>query len=271
MKERVALAAICLYAIGLCSTHAQLMRYGIVEIAPLELSYVIVATHVLLSVVPAIWLIVLLEARLSNRLMPRQVAVAAGGMIPVALVLVILAWRFELAKLLFNFIAYPYPRWYIPMNLLWGNALLFFSWILLLVAARKRLLPSRYCGYGLAVPLLLYAVVFGRTILPAIDRAVGGGAPECVEVLNGATTVKALLVHQSATSLYLLPLEKFPSSRASRLTSLVGAAGPVRQAYERNRVLVLPSDSVQSISYVNLSYFNSIVRYLDKGRHWLPE
>lgn len=275
MREHVGLVAAGVYVLGLCAVHSHLMRYGVTEIAPIQLGYMIVGSQLLISLAPSLTVIVLVEGWMSGKLSVRQLLGAGTGSAVLVLLLLVLGWRLELTVHVLNLIAYPYPRWYLALNLFWGNALLLSTWVLILIAARLKLLPPfRARPYLLALPVLGYAVLFGRTVWPAIDRAAGGAAPECVELEGPTAPVKALLVHQSPTAFYVLQVDAFPDTLAtsSRLVPLTyRGAGPIRNALENNRVLVLPCASITRLTYVNLSQHQTLRRYLDEGRHLFPQ
>src|SRR6476469_7547229 len=112
MKNNLGILAGVVYFVGFLSVQVHLLRFGILEISPLQAYYLIVGLWFLLCISPAIAIVGVAEYFLKpcdskrGRLIVLAVASAVlGGMIVSTI-------RFSLSGLILNYNAYPYPWWY---------------------------------------------------------------------------------------------------------------------------------------------------------------
>jgi hypothetical protein len=113
-------------------------------------------------------------------------------------------------------------------------------------------------------------VFFGRSTYPALDRGVGGGAPQFALLgTEGLGAQRILLVHSGAEFIYFLELADFPFKGDARPQPLrqytLNRSGPVYCALVKNEVVKLPATAVKRITTIGFSQRCNIEKYLSCG------
>ena len=259
------------YIAGFLSVQVHLLRFGILEISALQAYYILVGFWFLLCIAPALATILALEYALSpsDSRRVRVLVVLTGGTIAAAAIAG--GSRFAAHQMILNFNAYPYPSWYAVANLANMNFSLVLVWVLSFAYSRftgsKR--TARKIGAAAGAIALSSAIIFfGRTIYPALDHGVGGGAPQFVEIMedNGHRRI-AMQIHAGENYLYLLELTALPAKFESRLAITqftTDSGGPVFRALADNQILKLRNSRIDIVRIFGLSQRGTIGSYLGK-------
>jgi hypothetical protein len=259
LKAAVATIASFIYAFGVLAVQVHLLRYGILDLSLLHVRYFVVGLWFIFTLTPAILLILLTELRLANAAR-RSVILELTVTLGIALVTIFVnAWLYPLKEFVFDFNAYPYPKWYILLNVAWFNAAPITAWLIGVIVRWRgaSLRTSRLVGSSTAIVLLLACdVFFGRTVYSALARGVGGGAPQFARICTESGNLECLLIHQSGDAFFLIGLAAHPVEIERRRPSdqlSVLSSSPVRPALTKNELIMLPNDKVKQVTIYGFS------------------
>jgi hypothetical protein len=275
-KSAAAFGAGVLYLLGLIAFQVHLLRFGILDLSLLQTRYLVVGIWVLLTVSPAAVLVALGELRLANRIERTTCFLLGVIAAAIGVSLLVLYSRFPDVAQVFDFRFYGYPRWYVISNITSTNIQLCMVWICLCIARRLGASRNTISWVGsvlLALIIITHVVFFGRTVFPALSRGVGGGAPQLARVQVGGVSIDCILIHESATALYVMRLQRpVLEARLSRPLDQLAAdkASPIRRALEQNEVMLIPSGKVDQVTLYGFDQTATLTRYLDDHRHMVP-
>jgi hypothetical protein len=271
MKTYLGIVIGVAYAIGFFAVQVHLLRFGILDISPLQAYYLLVGLWFLLCISPALVVIGAAEYLLSSvdSIRVKLIVLLIGTTIIVASVGA--AAQLSAHKMVLNFNAYPYAYWYTYWNLTVMNLHLISVWLLCFAYSRLRAFKRSTRKVAAIVGAIVVAnavIFFGRTVYPALDRGVGGGAPQFVQVTetNNKRHV-ALQVYAGEDHLYLLELAGFPpgfENRSAMTQFAVDSKGPVYKALVDNQVLKLNNNQVRSVRMHGLKQKEDIDKYLEE-------
>lgn len=265
----------CVYALGIVAVQIHLLRFGILDITAIDIYYFLVGIWVLISLLPCAILLLLAEFSLFGKGSAYTKLISIGlavGFLCFAVWII----QYRAHQYILNFNSYPYPKWYVYWNFTVINLVLLSIW-LILVRARKMGCPpstARAAGIGLSsFAVLIFAIFFGRTIYPALDRGVGGGAPQFARLsLGDGENKPVMLVHVSDSYIYFMELSAFPRDLESRKPGrqyVEDRSGPVYRALAKNFVARISHDKVDRIDMIGFNQKDIIERYLFQGRYFI--
>jgi hypothetical protein len=207
---------------------------------------------VIASVTPAMMIALAGEAFLFPHAPRGTRALTVLGGILVSWAASIWSYRFHTSAFVFDLRAYPYPTSYLVTNLIIGNLIILMVWVFFVLLKRTGF-PHRpvmiAAGISTGLFVLMHAVVFGRTIYPAISGGFGGGAPVLAQVTVNGSSINGLLVHTSSDAVYLLRLDAIPRNfRTARKTRFArDTTSEVFLAFARNVVTVIPTGHIDRL------------------------
>ena len=268
------LALSCVYALGIVAVQIHLLRFGILDITAVDIYYFVVGIWVLLCMIPCAVVLLLCEFLLFR---DGSVGTKVVSLSLAAGLACFLTWllQYRAHQYVLNFNAYPFPKWYVYWNFTAANLALFLVWLVLVRARKMGSPPSivRAVGLGLSsFVILTFAVFFGRTVYPALDRGVGGGAPQFALLsLETGKQKPVMLVHVSDAYIYFMELSTFPGDLELREPSrqyVTDRSGPVYGALIRNSIARIPHEGVKRIDLVGFNQKAIIERYLFEGKYF---
>ena len=270
------IALSCVYALGIVAVQIHLLRFGILDITAIDIYYFLVGSWVLMSLLPCGVLLLVTEFVLFGKSSAYTKLISIG--LTVGL-LCFSAWivQYRAHQYVLNFNTYPYPKWYVYWNFTAVNLVLLLIWLILLRARKLGCSPltARAVGLGLSsLAVLIFSVFFGRTIYPALDKGVGGGASQFAWLwlsIGDGVRKPVMLVHVSDSYVYFMELTAFPQDIESREPSEQYAkdcSGPVYRALARNSVTRISHDKVDGIDMIGFNQKKIIDRYLFEGRYF---
>ncbi|HSS49562.1 MAG TPA: hypothetical protein VLX28_11520 [Thermoanaerobaculia bacterium] len=271
MKNNLGMLFGSIYVVGFLAVQVHLLRFGILEISPLQAYYFIVGLWFLLCISPAIAVILAAEYLVSSydSQRGRLIVLIAGGSLSITTIASIA--RFSAPGTILNFNTYPYPSWYLFWNFALMNVSLILVWVLCFLGARHasfRRVMQKVAAIAATVMLADSVVFFGRTIYPALDRGIGGGSSQfTVVTCRDGKSFFALQVYAREKSLYLLELSALPAqfaSRSARTQFVADSKGPVYKALADNQVIRMGNDQVSNVRILGLSQKAELDRYLKK-------
>jgi hypothetical protein len=275
-KLAAAAATGLLYLLGLISFQTHLLRFGILDLSLLQSRYLVVGAWVLVSLFPAASLIALFELRMTGRI-ERATYSALVIIVPmIGVLLMVWYWRFPDTAQVFDFRFYGYPRWYAVSNVLLSNGQLLLTWSLLVLGRRSGVSRNGIVWVGtvlFVMVIVMHAVLFGRTVFPALSRGIGGGAAQLARLRIDEHDMICLLIHEGADAVYVMRLQRdVPEARLRRPFDQLASdpASPIREALERNEVTVIPNGRMAYLTLYGFDQKASLSRYLDKKRHAFP-
>lgn len=265
--------AAALYVLGLIAIQAHLLRYGILDLFLIRVHYIVIGFYVLATILPALTFAAIFECR---RHLPHLSELTLGLAAVVLIVFGIWWWRFDLPSHVVDFGFYPYPRSYVLWNILWANLAILLVWSCASWLVRsgypRRALRS-VALIALAIVVVAYAFLFGRTIYPALSTGIGGGSPQFVVARTAAGGINCTAVHYNAENLYCIQLDSIPEAVRTRNWSdqLVGdTTSPIFRALLRNELLIVPVAKIEWIRIYSIMPAATIRRYLVEEKHIAP-
>lgn len=268
MKWTGAIIGTIIYLLGLVIAQTHLLRYGISEISPLQIQYVLIGSLMVSTLIPAVLIILTAELLISRVFALKERLMLLTMLLLLVVIAVGLFIRYDPLRLILNMRSYGYPRWYLLNNLIVGNLQLLLIWALLL--GLKYFGTSKFILRGAlyvltAVFLLSYATFYGRTVYPALDQGAWGAAPQFAEIVYGGNRISCLLLHRSSSGIYYLNLKQIPDD-LEKSNSLhqytVIPDNPVRQAVLENQVNFLPLSKLEQLKIYGLNQRELYLRYL---------
>jgi hypothetical protein len=264
----------CVYALGIVAVQIHLLRFGILDITAIDVYYFLVGAWVLMSLLPCAALLLFIEFFLFGHRSVYAKTVSIGLAVGLFCFIIGLI-QYRAHQYVLNFNSYPYPKWYVYWNIIGVNLTLLLIWLIIVRVRNTGCPPSRARSVGLGLSMFavfVFAVFFGRTIYPALDRGVGGGAPQFARLSlseNGQKPV--MLVHVSDSYVYFMELSAFPADLESRGPSRQYAtdrSGPVYHALARNFVTRISNDKIYRLDIIGFNQRAIIERYLFEGRYF---